>query len=98
MKKGPPSLPSPRPPAQRYEEDRAFVRGVRGEEVGDVVVEERQAGGAEMQGVGGEVESAAQDPGFELRGAVAPIAEGLENGAKIGEEKHVGGGIAGEVL
>ena len=41
--------------AEGDEEHDAFAGGVRGKELGDGVVEEGEAGGADAQGVGGEV-------------------------------------------
>ena len=61
--------------AGRDEEHHALAGRVRREELGHVVVEEGQAGGAEAERVGGEVELAADDRRLELRGAVAAVAE-----------------------
>ncbi len=84
--------------AEGYEEDGAFAFGVGREEAGNVVVEESQAGGAETLGVGREIQLAAEDAGFELHGAVAAIAEALQNGAQVREEKNVHGGVGGQFL
>ncbi len=84
--------------AEGYEEDGAFAFGVGREEAGNVVVEESQAGGAEALGVGCEIQLAAENAGFELRGAIAAIAEALQNGAQVREEKDGYGGIGGQLL
>src|SRR5260370_24340191 len=81
-----------------YEEDGAFAFGVGGEEAGDVVVEEGEAAGAEALGVSREIELAAQDAGFKLHGAIAAIAEALQDGAQVCEEKDVHGSVGGQLL
>ena len=50
-----------------------------GEKLRDIVVEERQPGGAEALSVGGEIEFTAHDGGFDLGGAVTAVAETLYN-------------------
>ena len=65
--------------AKRDKEHGAVALGVRREEIGDVVIVEREAGCAQALGVGREVELAADDACFELRGALAPIAEALQD-------------------
>jgi hypothetical protein len=62
---------------------------VRGEEVGDVVVEEGQSRGAETERVGGEIDAAAGDRGVELRGAIGAVAEALEERLQISEHVEV---------
>jgi len=78
--------------------DGALTFGVRQEKARDVVIEKGEAGGAEPLRVGCEVQLAAQDARFQLHGAIAAIAEPLQNGAQIGQEKNVNGGIGGQIL
>src|SRR5216684_2507846 len=84
--------------AEGYEEDGALALGVGREEARDVIVEESEAGGAEALGVGREIQLASEDAGFELHGAIAAIAEALQNGAQVREEKNVHGGVGGQFL
>src|SRR5712692_7504129 len=84
--------------AHGYEEDGAFALGVGIEEARDVVVEEGKAGGSETLGVGSQVELAAKNAGFELHGAIAAIAEALEDGAQVREEKDGYGRVGGQFL
>src|SRR5258706_13695192 len=67
-------------------------------EAGDVVVEKGEARGTETLGVRREIELAAENAGFELHGAIAAVAEALQNGAQVGEEKDVHGGVGGQLL
>ena len=64
------------------------------EEAGHVVVEERQAGGAQALTVGGQVELAGFDRGEELGGAVGAVVELVEVDEPVGVE----GGVAGQGL
>ena len=84
--------------AEGYEEDGALAFGVGRKEAGDVVVEKGEAGGTETLGVRREIEFAAENAGFELHGAIAAIAKALQNGAQVGEEKDVHGGVGGQLL
>src|SRR2546429_6586149 len=81
-----------------YQEDGAFAFGMRGEEAGDLVVEEGEPGGAESERVGCQIELAAEDAGFELHGAIAAIAKTLQDGTQVREEKDVHGGVSGQLL
>src|SRR5437879_9754293 len=71
---------------------------MRGEERRHVVVEEGEARGAEARGVGGEVELAADDAGFERGRAVAAVPVAREDGGEVGEEEHVDARVRGNVL
>src|SRR6185295_20028848 len=64
-----------RAPARGNQEHHALSHRVRREEGGDLVVEERQAGGAEALRIAGEIGATAADRGIELRGAIAAVAE-----------------------
>jgi hypothetical protein len=68
---------------ERSQEHHALPVCVRGEERRNLVVEERESGGAEMKCVGGEVEAAADDSPLELSGPVAAIAEPGEDRLEI---------------
>src|SRR6266403_538514 len=80
------------------EEDGAFAFGVAREEAGDVVVEESEAGGAESLRVGREIKLSPEDARFELHGAIAAVAEALQNGTQVGEEKDGHSGVGGQLL
>jgi hypothetical protein len=84
--------------AHGYKEYRAFAFGVRREELGYIVVEKREAGGAEVLGVSRQIQLAAEDAGLELHGAVSPIAEALQDRAKVSQEEHICRGIGGQGL
>ena len=71
---------------------------MRREELRDVVIEECQARGAQSERICGEVQPSADNPGFQLGGAISTISQSLENGVQVGQEKHVGRGIARKVL
>src|SRR2546423_8359559 len=60
--------------ADRHQEHHALARGVRREELRDVVIEKGQAGGADTERKRGEVRPAAANRGFELRGTIAAVA------------------------
>jgi hypothetical protein len=53
-------------PAEGGQEHDALAGGVRGEEFGHVVVEERESRGTEPQSVRAEIQLAAEDRRFEL--------------------------------
>src|SRR5712692_1407136 len=84
--------------AEGDEEDGALAFGVRREEADHVVVKESEAGSAEALGVGGEIELTAENAGFELHGAIAAIAEALQDGAQVREEKDGHGSVGGQLL
>src|SRR2546426_11101567 len=84
--------------AEGDEKDGALAFGVRREKPGDVIIEKGEAGGAEPLGVRGKIKLAAEDAGFKLHDAIAAIAETLQNGAQVGEEEDVHGGIGGQIL
>src|SRR5258708_29144878 len=84
--------------AEGNEENGAFAFGVGREEAGDVIVEEGEAGGAEALRVASEIQLSAEDAGLELAGAIAAIAEALQDGAQVREEKDVHGGVGGQLL
>src|SRR5438045_4553879 len=69
-----------------------------GEESGDVIVEEREAGCAEPERVRGQVELPRGDGRLELSDAIAAVAETRQQGSKIDEEIDVDGGIGSQVL
>src|SRR5438034_9722080 len=81
-----------------YQEDGAFAFGMRGEEAGDLVVEEGEPGGAESERGGCQIALAAEDAGFELRGAIAGIANTLQDGTQVGEEPDVHRSVRGPLL
>ena len=72
--------------------------GVRREKGGDVIVVEGEAGCAQALGVGREVELAADDARFELRGAIAAIAEALQHALEVRQEEDVDAGGPGQRL
>src|SRR4029077_3168019 len=80
------------------EEDGAVAFGAGREEAGDVIVKEREAGGAKALGVSRQIELAAKDASFQLHRAIAAIAEALEDGPQVREEKDVHGGVRGQLL
>src|SRR4029077_6275753 len=82
----------------RYQENGALAFGMGRKEASDVVVEERETRGAEPLGVGREIKLAAEDAGFELHGAIAAVAEALQNGTQVGEEKDGHSGVGGQLL
>lgn len=84
--------------SQRYEKYGAFTGGVRREELDHIVIEKRKARGAEVLGVGGEVEFSANDSGLQLDGTVTTIAEAGQNGFKVGQKENIRGCVAGQVL
>jgi hypothetical protein len=84
--------------AQCDEEDRALAFGVRREERSNVIVEECEAGGAQVLSVSGEIQFAADDAGFQLHSAISAIAVTLQDGTKISEEENVDGGVGRESL
>ena len=68
-----------------------------GEEAGDLVVEEGQAGGAEAQRVGGEVELAAFDGGFELGSAVVAIGSMVQICEPVDVQRRIPSELLAEV-
>ena len=74
------------------EHDRLSGR-VRGEEVGYFVVEERKPAGAAPEGVGREVDLAAQNPAFELGRPVPPIPVSVDHGMEVGQVVDVDAGV-----
>src|ERR1700730_5827646 len=84
--------------AQGHQKNRALACGVGREKAGYFVVEERQAGSAEVLGVGREIQLAAEDAGFELHSAISPIAVALQDGSQIGQEEDVYSGFGRERL
>src|SRR6266567_6625146 len=84
--------------AEGDQEDRALAPGVGREEVDHVIVVKSQAAGAEALGIGGKVEFAAQNAGFQLRGTVSAVPVALQNLLQVGEEEHIDGCIGGNLL
>ncbi len=64
----------------------------------NVVVEKSEPSRAEALGIGAEVQLTAKNAGFELHRAIAAIAEALQNGAQVREEKNVHGRVGGQLL
>src|ERR687884_2120891 len=85
-------------PAERQQEQHALARGMRGEEPGDVIVEERETRCAEPECIRGQVELPRGDGRLELSDAIAAVAETRQQGSEIDEEVDVGGGISPQVL
>src|SRR5918911_2754129 len=85
-------------PAERQQEQHALARGMWGEEPGDVIVEEREAGCDEPERIRGQVELPCGDGRLELSDAIAAVAEMRQQGSEIDEEIDVGGGIGSQVL
>jgi len=71
---------------------------VRREELRHVVVEEGEARGSEPESVRGEIELAADDGRFELRGAIAAIAEAGADAIEVAEQVEVDRRIGGQGL
>jgi hypothetical protein len=84
--------------AEGREEQDALARGVSGEEVGDLVIEESETSGPEALGIGGQVETAAGDSSFELGGAVTAIPEAREDRSECGETVDVHRRLGGKLL
>src|ERR1700680_2022731 len=84
--------------AHSDQENGTLALGVRGEECGYIVVEECQAGGAEVLPIRCEIELAAEDAGFELHRAISPIAIALQYGPQVSQEEDVDCGIGGQGL
>src|SRR5262249_50326834 len=93
----PPGGTARRDPERDQEED-ALPARMRGEERRHVVIEEREARGADALGVGGEVEPAADDPGLERGRPVAPIAVARERAVEVAEQDHIRARIRRDVL
>src|SRR5918999_3300525 len=85
-------------PAKRGQEHDALARSVRREERRYLVVIEGESGGAESLGVRGQVQLPADDAGFELGGAVAAVAETLQDTWEISQTVDVYAGVGGELL
>src|SRR6266545_2397129 len=84
--------------ADRDDQHAALALGIRREESGDLVVVEREAGGAEAARVGPEVDPPGDDAGLELRGAVAAGAEGIERAGKVGHQEVGGRRVRSQAL
>src|SRR6266704_2593691 len=80
------------------QENGALAFRVGREEAYHVVVEKSEAGRAEALGVSAEVQLSAKNARLKLRGAIAAIAEALQNGAQVREEKNVHGRVGGQLL
>src|SRR5260370_21242742 len=84
-------------PAESDQEDDALARSVRREERRHIVVVEGESGGAESLGVRGQVQLPADDAGFERGGAVASVAETLQDTGQISQPVDVHAGVGGEL-
>ena len=84
--------------AQGHQEDGALAFGVRGEEGGHVVVEKRQAGGAQALRIGCEIELAADDAGLKLHGAIARLPKRCRMGRRSARKKMSAAASAGKGL
>src|SRR5262245_43592 len=76
--------------AEGGDEESGLARGVRREELDDLVVVEGETGGAESLRVRGEVQATTHETGLEIARAVAAVAEGGEEPREIREEEHGG--------
>ena len=65
------------------------------EKASDVVVEKGEPGGPKPLRVRGKIKLAAEDASLKLNRAIATIAEALQNGAQVREEKDVTAASAG---
>src|SRR2546426_10495689 len=82
-------MPSPRALANRSEIHHLAASGGGLEEARDLVVEERQALGAETHRGSRELEAPAGDATGDLRNTVPALAETLDDRVEVGEEVHV---------
>src|SRR5260370_3907752 len=85
-------------PAESDQEDDALARSVRREERRHIVVVEGESGGAESLGVRGQVQLPADDAGFELGGAGAPVADTPQDTGQLSQTVDVHAGVGGELL
>ena len=84
--------------AQRHYKEGVLAGGVGGQEFGYSVVVEGQAGGAQPQGMGRQVDAPADDAGQGLRHAVAARPEVALHRIQVGGDECHGGGIGGQGL
>ena len=84
--------------AGSHQENGALAGGVGRKELHHVVIVEGQSGGAKLLRVSRQVNSAAQDAGLQLDGAVAAVTETAQPAVQIGQEKHRHRGVSCEVL
>src|SRR5260370_1119852 len=78
--------------------DGALSFGMGREKADDVIIKKSEASGAEALRVGSKIKLAAEDAGFKLHGAIATIAETLQNGAQVSQKKNVNRGVRGQIL
>src|SRR5579884_607876 len=83
---------------ERDQENCAFSPRMRREETDYVIVVKRETGASELLCVGSEVQLAAENSGFELRGAVSSISITLKNLLQIGQEKNINSSIGRQLL
>src|SRR5260370_16353107 len=82
----------------RYQENGALAFRVGRKKARNVVVEQSEPSRAEALGIGAEVQLTAKNAGFELHRAIAAIAEALQNGPQVPEDKNVHGRVAAPLL
>ena len=80
------------------QKDSALSFCVRREEAHHVVVIECQTTGSEVLSVGGKIEFASENAGFQLSGSVSSISEASQNLLQIREEKYVDRGVRRDLL
>src|SRR5271169_237068 len=84
--------------AHRHQKNGALAFGVRGEKAGYIVIVKGEAGGAQVLGVGREIEFAAEDTGFKLYRTISAIPQAIEYRPQIGQKENIHGGVGRQLL